>query len=58
MADIAQLSQEIAKERGRVMGECAQKVQDVLKEYGCGLVAIPQIQDGKIVAVVQIVTAQ
>lgn len=33
----------------------AEDVQRVLAEHGCDLIAVPQIVDGRIVAVVQIV---
>lgn len=46
----------IEADRQRRLAECRQKVQELLDEYNCDLVAVPQIAaDGRIVAIVQLV---
>lgn len=36
--------------------ECGEKLAALMAEYNCDLVAIPQIVEGKIVAVIQLVS--
>lgn len=55
MDEGTRIQEELTKYRERVIEECAGKIRVVLDEYKCGLVAIPQIQDGKIVAIVQVI---
>ncbi len=55
MSDVEQLQQELAQRKEQLVRECGERVQAILQEYKCGIVATPQIQDGRIVAVVQIV---
>jgi len=46
---------ELEKERQVRAEKCMQAIQDVLDEYSCQLVGVPQIVEGRIVAVVQLV---
>lgn len=55
MDEVTRLNQELAQYKEKVVQECGQKIQEVLQEYKCGLLAVPQIQDGRIVAVIQVV---
>lgn len=55
MDEVTRLNQELARHKERVTQECGQKIQEVLQEHKCTLVATPQIQDGRIVAIIQIV---
>lgn len=45
----------IEKDRQERAQLCTAAIQAALEEHGCRLVATPQIQDGRIVAVVQLV---
>lgn len=36
--------------------QCASKLAELLAEYGCDLVATPKIVDGRIVAIIQLVS--
>ena len=55
MDEVTRLNQELAQYKEKVVQECGQKIQEVLQEHKCTLVATPQIQDGRIVAIIQIV---
>lgn len=55
MDEVTRLSQELAQYKERVTQECGQKIQEILQEHKCTLVATPQIQDGRIVAIIQVV---
>lgn len=49
------IKQELAQYKEKAVRECGEKIQEILDEYKCGLAAVPQIQDGRIVAMIQIV---
>lgn len=55
MDEVTRLNQELAQYKEQVTRECGAKIQEVLQEHKCTLVATPQIQDGRIVAIIQIV---
>jgi hypothetical protein len=48
--------EQIAAFRQQRVRECGEKLAALLTEYNCDLIATPQIVDGRIVAVVQIVS--
>jgi len=51
-----QIAQEYAQMRAMTLEHCKVAIEQVLREHGCTLVAVPQIaQDGRIVATVQVV---
>lgn len=55
MDEVTRLNQELAQYKERVVQECGAKIQEILQEHKCALVATPQIQDGRIVAIIQVV---
>lgn len=48
--------EQIAAYRQQRVRQCGEKLATLLQEYNCDLIATPQIVDGKIVAVIQLVS--
>lgn len=48
--------EQIAAFRQQRVKQCGEKLATLLQEYNCDLVATPQVVDGKIVAVIQLLS--
>lgn len=48
--------EQIAAYRQQRVKQCGEKLAELLREYNCDLVAVSQIVDGKIIAVIQLVS--
>ena len=48
--------EQIAAFRQQRVNQCGEKLAELLAEYNCDLVAVPQVIEGKIVAVIQLVS--
>ncbi len=48
--------EQISAYRQQRVKQCGEKLATLLQEYNCDLVAIPQVVEGKIIAVIQLVS--
>lgn len=48
--------EQIAAYRQQRVKQCGERLAELLREYNCDLVAVPQVAEGKIVAVIQLVS--
>lgn len=48
--------EQIAAFRQQRVKQCGERLAALLQEYNCDLVAVPQVVEGKIVAVIQLVS--
>lgn len=48
--------EQIAAFRQQRVKQCGEKLAELLREYNCDMIAVSQIVDGKIVAVIQLVS--